>query len=214
MERKQIIKKIEESGLVAVIRADSIEEAEKIVDACVKGGLKVVELTFTVPQVTELIKKLKHKFENTDIIIGAGTVTNELQCIKAIEAGAEFIVSPGFDLDVLGQTVNYDIPYLPGCMTITEMMRATRGGSEIIKLFPGSAFGPKFIKDVKGPLPDIKIMPTGGVDLGNASEWIKNGAVALGVGSKLTYPAKNNDYEKITEITRNFLEEIKKARNS
>ena len=211
--KNNIIEKIKESGLVAVVRADSPAQAELIVEASVKGGLKIVELTFTVPGVTELIKKLKQKYAGTDIIIGAGTVTEGYQVLEAVAAGAEFIVGPGFNLDVLGETVNAQVPYMPGCMTITEMMRAMRGGCEIIKLFPGSVFGPKFIKDVKGPLPDIQIMPTGGVDLANAAEWIKNGAVALGVGSKLTYPAKNNDYEKITELTKEFLEEIRKARS-
>ncbi len=212
MFKHQILNKVVDNGVVAVVRANTKEQAESIVEACHKGGLLNIELTFTVPGVVELIESLINKYEGTDVIIGAGTVINEVDCKKAIDAGAKFIVGPGFDEDVLETCKSHQIPYIPGCMTITEMMNVTKKGCEIVKLFPGSSFGPGFIKDVKGPLPDIKIMPTGGVDLDNAADWIKAGAVSLGIGSKLTYPAKTGDYDKITELARAFVLAVELAR--
>ncbi len=212
MDERKVINEIIDRGIVAVVRASSHEKAESIIDACIKGGISVIEITFTVPNVESLIEKIVKKYRENDILIGAGTVTDFTQCKNAFLSGAEFIVGPGFDQDVLDCCTNNNVVYIPGCMTITEIMSATKKGCELIKLFPGSLFGPEFIKAVKGPLPDIKIMPTGGVDLENIEEWINSGAVALGIGSQLTYPSKSNDYDKIESIAKEFIEKFKKFR--
>ena len=130
----------------------------------------------------------------------------------AILAGAEYIVSPGFDKETAKLCNRYQIPYMAGCMTLTEIITAMEACVDVIKVFPGSSFGPDFIKAIKGPLPQTVLMPTGGVSLDNVDQWIKNGCVAVGVGGELTGPAKKGDYEKITEIAKEFVEKIKEAR--
>jgi 2-dehydro-3-deoxyphosphogluconate aldolase / (4S)-4-hydroxy-2-oxoglutarate aldolase len=212
--KSDIIHQLEQSGVVAVVRANSVEEAYLISEACVKGGIKFIEITFTIPNASEVIKELTKKFINQDLLIGAGTVLDSKTANLAIESGAKYIVSPGFDLETAKFCKEKQIPYMPGCLTITEMLNATNHGCEVIKLFPGSAFGPSYVKAVKGPLPNIKIMPTGGVSLDNIHEWVKNGVIAVGVGSELTLPAKNKDYEKITKNAKDFVEAFKKAKDS
>lgn len=207
-----IIKEIIDSGVVAVVRAQSKEEAKAIAIACIEGGLKAIELTFTVPHADEVIRYLKAHIREDQLILGAGTVLDVKTAKLAIESGAKYIVSPGFDLETAQYCKSLNVPYMPGCMTITEMLTALKAGVEIIKLFPGSLFGPSFIKAVKGPLPDIKIMPTGGVSLENIKEWFKNGVVAVGVGGELTLPAKTGDFEGVKKNARAFVEAVKSAR--
>ncbi len=212
MSKSTVIEKIINEGLVAVVRAENADKAGKIIDACISGGINVIEVTFTVPNVVDIISKLVQKYPRNDILIGAGTVTNAQQASSAIQAGARFIVGPGFVEEVLEVCLKESISYIPGCMTITEMMKVTKLGCEVVKLFPGSVFGPSFIKAVKGPLPDILIMPTGGVDLDNVKEWLDNGAVALGIGSKLTAPAKTENYKQVQELAEQFVKKVKEAR--
>lgn len=212
MKKFDVLKRITDVGVVAVIRAENEEIAEKISAACIKGGIPAIEVTFTVPHADKVITSLKEKFSDEELIVGAGTVLDSETARAAILAGASYIVSPGFDLDTAKLCNRYQIPYMPGCLTITEMVRAMEAGCDIIKLFPGSAFGPSYVKSVKGPLPQVNIMPTGGVSLSNVSEWIKNGVVAVGTGSDLTKPAKTGDYDGVTELAKKFVEEVKKAR--
>ncbi len=213
MRRVSYLQKLTESGVVAVVRANSKEEAITIIDAIVLGGINAIEITYTIENATDVIKEVSKNYQNTDVLIGAGTVLDGETARAAILAGAKFIVGPNFNKDVALICNRYQIPYTPGCMTINEMVEALEYGSDIVKLFPGGAFGPKFIKDVKGPLPHINIMPTGGVSLDNASEWISMGAVAIGVGSDLTKHAKTKEYAKITEQARKYVEVVKKARS-
>ncbi|OHE45176.1 MAG: bifunctional 2-keto-4-hydroxyglutarate aldolase/2-keto-3-deoxy-6-phosphogluconate aldolase, partial [Tenericutes bacterium GWF2_38_8] len=159
-----------------------------------------------------VIEALAKTFTKDELIVGAGTVLDSETARIAILAGAQYIVSPGFDLETAKLCNRYQIPYMPGCLTITEMIKAMEAGSDIIKLFPGSAFGPSYVKAVKGPLPQANIMPTGGVSLDNVSEWIKNGVVAVGVGGELTSPAKKGDYEGVTELAKAFVSAVAKAR--
>ena len=197
--------------MVAVIRAENKDEAVKISKACIEGGIKSIEVTYTVPGTNKVIEALKN--ESGDVLeIGAGTVLDSETARIAILSGASYVVSPGFDEATAKLCNRYQIPYMPGCLTITEMLRALEFGADIIKLFPGSAFGADFIKSVKGPLPQVNIMPTGGVSLDNVDQWIKNGCIAVGVGGELTGPAKKGEYEKITEIAKQFVEKIKEAR--
>lgn len=208
----ETLTRIMDAGIVAVVRADSEEQAEKISKACIEGGIPAIEVTFTVPGADRVITALKGKFSKEELIVGAGTVLDSETARVAILAGAEYIVSPGFDLNTAKLCNRYQIPYMAGCMTLTEIITAMEAGVDVIKVFPGSAFGPSFIKAIKGPLPQTVLMPTGGVSLDNVGEWIKNGCIAVGVGSDLTGPAKTGDYAKITEIAKEFVQKIKEAR--
>jgi 2-dehydro-3-deoxyphosphogluconate aldolase / (4S)-4-hydroxy-2-oxoglutarate aldolase len=215
MKKLNVLTRISECGVVAVVRAESSEEAFKISEACVKGGISGIEVTFTVKDAAEVIKGLTSYYENnSEVIIGAGTVLDAQTARLAILAGAEYIVSPCFDEDTAKLCNLYQIPYMPGCMTITEMKDALKYGVDIIKLFPGSAFGPDFIKAVKAPLPQVNLMPTGGVSLENVAEWIKNGCVAVGVGGNLVAPAKTGNFEQITEIASQYVLRVKEAREA
>jgi len=207
-----VLNKIADSGIVAVVRAQSKEEAIQIAQACIKGGLKAIEVTFTVPHAEEVIQSLYDHFSKNELLIGAGTILDSKTAKKAILAGAKYIVSPGFDLETLETCHNYQVPYLPGCMTVTEMMTALSHGVEIIKLFPGSLFGPGYVKALKGPLPNIHIMPTGGVSLDNINDWVKAGVIAVGVGSELTKPAKQGDYEGVTRLARAYVDAFREAK--
>ncbi|WP_430116775.1 bifunctional 4-hydroxy-2-oxoglutarate aldolase/2-dehydro-3-deoxy-phosphogluconate aldolase [Neobacillus rhizosphaerae] len=210
-----ILTKISNCGVVAVVRADSKEDAINISEACVKGGLTAIELTFTVKGADEVIKELASIYqENEEVVIGAGTVLDATTARIAILAGAQFVVSPSFDLETAKLCNLYQIPYMPGCMTLTEMKHALESGVDIVKLFPGNAFGPDFVKAVKGPLPQINLMPTGGVDLENVGQWIKNGCVAVGVGGNLVAPAKTGDFAKITEYAREYVKKVQMAREA
>jgi 2-dehydro-3-deoxyphosphogluconate aldolase / (4S)-4-hydroxy-2-oxoglutarate aldolase len=212
MSKVKILQKVEEVGVVAVVRAENGEQAEKISKACIEGGISIIEVTFTVPGAENVIKTLSEKFNADELCVGAGTVLDAATARIAILNGAKFVVSPAFDLETAKLCNVYQVPYMPGCMTITEMLTAMKAGADIIKVFPGSAFGPSFIKAVKGPLPQAVLMPTGGVSLDNVDQWIKNGCVAVGVGSELTRPASTGNYEQITELAKQFVDKVKQAR--
>ncbi len=213
MKKLNILKKVTECGVVAVVRADSTEEAIRTSEACVKGGIKGIEVTFTVKDADKVIKELTEVYKDSeDVVIGAGTVLDAATARIAILAGADFVVSPCFDEETAKLCNLYQVPYMPGCMTITEMKKALEFGSDIVKLFPGSAFGPDFVKAVKVPLPQVNIMPTGGVSLDNIDQWIKNGCVAVGVGGNLVAPAKTGDYEQVTAYAKQYVKKVKEAR--
>ncbi len=209
LKKSETIERIINTGIVAVVRAESIDEAVRISSACIEGGVPAIEVTYTVPGATEVIKALKETFPSEKLIVGAGTVLDIATARMAILAGAEYIVSPGFDEETAKLCNLYQIPYMPGCMTITEMTKAMQYGADIIKLFPGSAFGPSFVKAVKAPLPQANIMPTGGVSLENVEEWFKNGVVAVGAGGKLA----TGSSESITATAKAFVEKIREIRN-
>lgn len=208
----KILQKIMDCGIVAVVRAESSEQAFKIADACIAAGVAGIEVTFTVPNATEVIRDLTQKYTSGEIIIGAGTVLDPETARIAILAGAQYIVSPSVNLETIKLCNRYQIPIMPGAMTIEAVLTAMEAGADIVKIFPGEAFGPSFIKAIKGPLPQAPIMPTGGVSLDNVDEWIKAGCVAVGVGSNLTGGAKNGDYESITRIAQQFIQKIRNAR--
>lgn len=212
MEKEKVLQKMTDAGLVAVVRAKDAEEAIKISDACLEGGCPSIELTFTVPGAHKVIEALATKYQSGEMLLGAGTVLDSETARVAILSGANYIVSPGFNLETAKLCNRYRVPYLPGCMTITEVLTALEAGADIVKIFPADLFGPKIIKDIKGPLPQAKMMPTGGVDADNVGEWIKAGAVAVGAGSSLTKGAKTGDWNAITETAKKFIANIKAAR--
>ncbi|TRZ37955.1 bifunctional 4-hydroxy-2-oxoglutarate aldolase/2-dehydro-3-deoxy-phosphogluconate aldolase [Niallia circulans] len=213
MNKANTLKKVTDCGVVAVIRANTPEEAVKTSQACIEGGITGIEVTFTVKNAEKAIKELVESYENTnEAVIGAGTVLDAHTARLAIAAGAQFIVSPCFDKETAKLCNLYQIPYMPGCMTVTEMKQALEYGADIIKLFPGSAFGPDFVKAVKAPLPHVNIMPTGGVSLENIHEWIGNGCAAVGVGGNLVAPASVGNFEQVTAYARQYVEKVKEAR--
>ncbi len=212
MDKEKVITRICDAGIVAVVRAKDAEQAMRITDACIEGGVAAIELTFTVPGAHNVIEELAKRYTPEEIILGAGTVLDPETARIAILSGAQYIVSPYFNAETVKLCNRYRVPCMPGAMTIKEVVEAMEAGADIIKVFPGEAFGPKIIKSINGPIPHAKLMPTGGVDVNNVGEWIKNGAVAVGAGSSLTAGAKTGDYAQITKVGREFIEKIKEAR--
>jgi 2-dehydro-3-deoxyphosphogluconate aldolase/(4S)-4-hydroxy-2-oxoglutarate aldolase len=208
----QTLTKMTDCGLVAVVRAENSEQAIKIADACAAGGIAAIEITFTVPGAAKVIEDLAKVYQSGEIIIGAGTVLDPETARIAILSGAQYVVSPSINFDTIKLCNRYQIPIMPGAATIKEIVEAMEAGADIIKVFPGEAFGPGFVKAVKGPLPQAPLMPTGGVGLDNVADWIKAGCVAVGVGGNLTGGAKKGDFQSITDIAKQFIEKIRAAR--
>jgi len=200
------------SGLVAVVRADSSEQASRIAEACANGGVAAVEVTFTVPGTAGVISDLAKQYKNDEILIGAGTVLDPETARIAILSGAQFVVSPALNPDTARLCNRYQIPYMPGAGTTREVIEAMECGADIVKVFPGEILGPAFVKAVRGPLPQASLMPTGGVDIANVTDWIKAGCVAVGVGGNLTSSAKTGDFKSITVLAKQFSEKIRSAR--
>lgn len=208
LKKNKTIEQIINAGIVAVIRAETIEEAIRISKACINGGISAIEITYTVPNATKVIEALIEVFPTNDIIIGAGTILDSNTARIAILSGARYIVSPHFDKEIAKLCNLYQIPYMPGCMTITEITKAMQYGVDIIKLFPGNAFEPSFVKTIKAPLPQVNIMPTGGISLENVEEWFKNGVIAVGVGGKLATGSSDS----ITATAKEFINKINNRR--
>lgn len=185
MNTKMTLNDLYQTGIVAVIRANSATEAVSFSEACLKGGINGIEITFTTPGASRALETLTEKY-GSQMILGAGSVLDEVTARIAILAGAKYIVSAAFDEATARLCNRYKIPYIPGCMTVKEMITALEFGASAIKLFPGSAFGPSYVKAVRGPLPQLDIMPTGGVSLSNVKDWFAAGCKVVGVGSELS----------------------------
>lgn len=212
MQRIKTIMRMVDEGVVAVIRAESKEQGLKVVDAVKQGGIKMLEVTMTVPGAVDIIKELSEHYKNEDVIIGAGTVLDPETARACILAGAKYVVSPSLNPETIKLCNRYRIPVMPGVMTVKEAVEALELGAEVIKVFPGNAFGPEIIKAFKGPIPQGNFMPTGGVNLDNIKDWIKAGAVAVGTGSDLTKGAKTGDYALVTETAKKFVDAVRAAR--
>ena len=214
MERRAILKKykilnqLHENYLVAVVRGNDEDETKKIVDEIIKGGFKNIEITFTVPNAEEVINQV-HKQYGDDIVLGVGTVLDAATAQIAINKGAQYIVSPHLDTNISKLCNIYSIPYLPGCSSATEIIEALRYGSDLIKLFPGGQLGAGFIKDIKGPVPNVELMPSGGVNLDNVSDWIEKGSFAVGIGGDLTKEFTGNNFEVISEKAQKYVEAVR-----
>lgn len=208
----EILSRLEKAGVIAVVRGKDQTEAVKASHAIIAGGVKGIEVTFTVPNAQAAIQELVETYQGQDVVIGAGTVLDAVTARLAIMAGAEFVVSPSFDSETAELCNLYQVPYLPGCMTITEMQQALKSGADIIKLFPGSVSGPSMVSAVKAPLPQINLMPTGGVNLENMETWFKAGVVAVGVGGNLLAPAAVGDFAKVTEIAQQYAAKLAEIR--
>ena len=203
-----------ECGIVAVVRFDDPEPLVEVVRALADGGVTVAEVTLTVPNALDVIREAKKQLGNR-VLLGAGTVLDPETARAALLAGAEFLVSPCVNLDVIRLCRRYDKLVMPGALTPTEIVAAWEAGADIVKVFPADIVGPAFFKALRGPLPQIKLMPTGGVDLNTAREFLKAGAVCLGVGGQLVEPlaVKNRDFKRITDLAKQYVEIVKQHRS-
>jgi 2-dehydro-3-deoxyphosphogluconate aldolase/(4S)-4-hydroxy-2-oxoglutarate aldolase len=216
MNREEIKKRIMEIGLLPVVRASSSHEAKLAVEAVYEGGIPVVEITMTVPGAVEIIHELS-KSRGSDVLIGAGTVLDAAAAQRCLDAGAQFIVSPGLDLPTLEFVLKQGKVMMPGALSPTEVITAWKAGADFVKVFPcGSVGGAKYIKALKGPLPQIPLVPTGGVNLETAADFVLAGSEALGVGGELVQSAalKAGKPEVIVEAARKFVEIVQQARAS
>ena len=186
-----------------------------VVDALIEGGVRALEVTMTVPGAVDLIRAIKPTLPD-GFLLGAGTVTDAATATRVIDAGASFVVSPVFRRDVLTEAHRHDVAALPGCFTPTEILDAWEAGADIVKVFPATALGPTFFKDVRGPLPHVKLMPTGGVTIENAGAWIQAGAVAVGIGTSLldATAIAAGDFAVITANARRTVENVERARKA
>jgi 2-dehydro-3-deoxyphosphogluconate aldolase/(4S)-4-hydroxy-2-oxoglutarate aldolase len=182
--RASIARQLEAIGIVAVIRLKDPAKVRAVADALAAGGVRALEVTMTVPRAVDLIRELARTLP-AGFLLGAGTVTDAQTAHAVIDAGAAFIVGPVFRPDMIAACHERGVPAIPGCFSPTEILAAHEAGADIVKLFPATALGPQFIRDVRAPLPQVKLMPTGGVTVDNAGDWIRAGAVAVGVGSAL-----------------------------
>lgn len=207
------LKALADCGVVAVVRGNSKEVGVEISKACIKGGVKAIEVTYTNKFANDIIKALSEEFEGEeDVIIGAGTVLDSETARAAMLAGAKYIVSPGFCAETAKICNRYKVPYIPGVMTINEVIEAHEVGVDFVKLFPGSAFGQGYIKAIKGPLPYANIMVTGGVNLDNLDSWIKAGVDAVGIGGELNNLGEEGRFEEITSICESYISKLNEAR--
>jgi 2-dehydro-3-deoxyphosphogluconate aldolase / (4S)-4-hydroxy-2-oxoglutarate aldolase len=184
MTRSSIVSSIESSGVVVVIRLQDPAKLQRVVDALIDGGVRALEVTMTVPGAVELIRQLAPQLAS-GFLLGAGTVIDADTAERVVDAGARFIVSPVLRPEVIAAGHRHHVPVMPGCFSPTEILTAWEAGADIVKVFPAAALGPSYFKDLRGPLPHIKLMPTGGVTIDNAGDWIRAGAAAVGVGSAL-----------------------------
>lgn len=213
MKKVKTLNQVVENGVVAVIRGKSKAQGLGICKASVAGDLKSLEVAYTTPKASEIIAELKEFYaEDPTVVVGAGTVLDMVTARSAIESGADFIVSPAFDAEVATMCNLYQIPYMPGCMTITEITTALKAGVDIIKVFPGDIVGSRFIKDVKGPLPYVNLMPTGGVNLDNMAEWFANGVISVGIGSDLTRGLTGDNFEVVTSNAQAYMAKLREIR--
>lgn len=213
MSKIENLKRIEESGIVAVVRAESSEQALKIAEAVKAGGIQAIEITMTVPGAVEVIRDLAQTYKKNEILIGAGSVLDAETARICLLAGAEYIVSPAFDLETIKLCNRYQKIVIPGAMSVTEVLRAMEAGADVVKIFPAELFGPKIIEAIKGPLPQAPLLPTGGVNLNNVDQWIIAGSFAVGVGGALTGGAKKGDYDEVKRTAIEFIKKIKSTKN-
>jgi 2-dehydro-3-deoxyphosphogluconate aldolase/(4S)-4-hydroxy-2-oxoglutarate aldolase len=204
------LQRVLDHKIVAVIRAESGDLLVDVAECLLAGGVEVMEVTFTVPRATRVLEKVADRI-GSRILLGAGTVLDTETCRAAILAGAEFIVSPAVNVEVIELCKRYSKPVMPGAFTPTEVVTAWQAGADIVKIFPSEITGPKYLKALHGPLPHVRLMPTGGVNLETAAEFLRCGACALGIGSSLVDPkvVAAGDLKKIESLARQYVQIIK-----
>jgi len=214
MNRQLIIEEILKRKAVAVLRIKEPEKLKKVIEALADGGITIAEITMTVPNAIQLIEKMSNELDK-NIIVGVGSVLNQQVAEDAIKAGAKYVVSPIFKKEIIETAHKFDVPAMPGCFTPTEIQTAYESGADIIKVFPADVLGMAFFKGILAPMPHLKLMPTGGVTLTNAGEWLKAGACAVGIGSALLdkEAIQNEKYEKLTENAKLVMKSINEVIN-
>ena len=213
MKKMNILKSLVDCGVVAVVRGKTKEVGVDIAKACVKGNVKGLEITFTNKYAADIIKELANIYEcREDIVIGAGTVLDAETARIAILAGAKYIVSPSFNKETAILCNRYKVPYIPGVMTINEIVASHEVGVDIVKIFPGSVYGPSYIKAIKGPLPYASMMVTGGVNINNIGEWFKSGVDLVGIGGELNTLGEAGKFKEITEVCNDYIEKLNAVR--
>src|SRR5215216_1415164 len=216
MSKSETLRRIVEIGIIPVVRAQSADEAMRAVEAIKEGGISVLEITMTVPGAVAVIEEVARRYHD-DALVGAGTVLDAETARACILAGAQFIVSPALDLGTIACCRKYGVTVMPGALTPTEVVQAWTAGADFVKVFPAGALGgASYIKSLKAPLPQIELVPTGGVSLKTAADFIKAGASALGVGADLvdTKALREGNDRLITERARQFVEIVKQARGA
>ncbi|HRN69245.1 MAG TPA: bifunctional 4-hydroxy-2-oxoglutarate aldolase/2-dehydro-3-deoxy-phosphogluconate aldolase [Promineifilum sp.] len=213
MSKQETLNRLHDLGLVAVIRGPSPELTVEMVAALVAGGVTGIEITYTTPNAAEVVRALDRAFGDR-ILLGMGTLTDPAQAAEALNAGARYLVSPITDDALAAAMVATGLPLMIGALTPTEVFRAHQLGSDVVKLFPGSAVGPDYVKALHGPFPHIPIMPTGGVDEHNLADWFRAGVWAVGAGSQLSPVklAREGKFDEITAIAARFAAAVAKAR--
>ena len=213
MDKKEKLEWIHESGVIAIMRAKSSDQLIQAADAIKAGGVKVIEVTMTTPGALRVIEEATRKY-GQDVLFGAGTVLDAETARAAILAGAEYIVAPTLNLEMVALCNRYAVPVVPGCYTPSEMLTAWEAGADMVKLFPASVGGPSLIKAILAPLPQLKIVPVGGVNLDTAADFIRMGAYALGVGSSLINQTllDAGDHDELQRRAEAFLKEVRKGR--
>lgn len=213
-QREQTVARLIELGAVAVLRLRDPASAEEVIDAICAGGVRAVEVTVTIPGAIELIERTAARLGD-DVLLGVGSVLDVETARRAVDAGARYVVSPVFSQDVVDAAHALDVPALPGAFSPTEILRAHEAGADIVKVFPAEVFGVPFIKGVLAPMPFLKLMPTGGVTPDNVGDWIRAGAVAVGVGSALLDPKliAARDFDALTERARRMARGVAEARS-
>jgi 2-dehydro-3-deoxyphosphogluconate aldolase/(4S)-4-hydroxy-2-oxoglutarate aldolase len=211
--RQDALARVLDSGIVAVIRAPSGELLADVAEALLAGGVEVMEVTFTVPQALDVLQQVAKRIGDR-ILLGAGTVLDPETARAAILAGAEFIVSPTVNLDVIRLCRRYDKAVMPGAFTPTEVLAAWEAGADIVKIFPSDVTGPKYIKALRGPLPQVRMMPAGGVNLETAADFLRAGACALGIGGSLVEPkaVAAGDLKRIETLARNYVQIVRQEK--
>ncbi len=214
MDKDKTLQAIKNTGIVPVIRAKSSDEAIKITEAVKEGGIKVLEITMTVPGAISVIKELSDKYrDDPEITIGAGSILDGETARNAILAGAEFIVGPSLNQEMIEVANRYQKVVIPGAMTPTEVVKSMEAGADVVKIFPAALFGPKIIKAIKGPIPQARLLPTGGVSHDNVKEWFKAGSFAVGAGSAIVKGAEEGDFDQVRDNAARFVELIAEVRN-
>lgn len=215
MKKTDVLNRVKELGLLAVIRGPSKDLTIKAVEALVKGGVLGIEITFSTPNALEVVETLKKKYGG-DILLGVGTLTKTEQVAASKNCGAEFLVSPMIDEELAKEMVASGLACMIGAFTPSEIFHAYKLGSDVIKVFPGRMGGPRYIKDLRGPFPDIPFMPTGGVDMNNLKDWFQAGVVAVGAGSKLCPKdmVLKEQFDEVTNVAKNFVAALNNAREN
>jgi len=215
MSKAETLQKLVDNGVFAVIRMTDSKKLMKVIEAVSKGGVKNIEITMTVPNAVEIIRELV-KTNSGDSIIGAGTVLTKEDAKAVIEAGAQFVVSPIMNPEVIATCKELDIPCMPGCYTPTEVIAGWKAGGDIIKVFPATTLGPRYFKDLLAPFPYLKLMPTGGVSITNVHEWVNAGALTVAIGGDLLdkKAIAEENWAALTERAQTLTDNFKNAKNA